>query len=179
MEEIKTLKSDENSPLFDKSHMFHKCFRTDQRQIRYYALLVVQKAPIEIREINLLEQQVSELLKNAVKHGNQLDPGKSVNVWYRFSEDEAYIIVEDEGEGFQNLEEWNTFNYKRLKCIHEHNFDELDKYVSFRTEKSDSNDGGNALFAAMEYWNIGMVYNNKRNAVAVGKKFERSRPLSL
>lgn len=46
-------------------------------------------------------------------------------------------------------------------------------YVSWRTERSDTYDGGNALFAALEYWNLGVVYSNARNAVAVGKTFAR------
>ena len=46
-------------------------------------------------------------------------------------------------------------------------------YVSFRTMKSDDQDGGNALFAALEYWNGGFVYNGKRNAVAMLKKYQQ------
>ena len=46
-------------------------------------------------------------------------------------------------------------------------------YVSWRTERSDTYDGGNALFAALEYWNRGVVYSSGRNAIAVGKKFPR------
>ena len=49
---------------------------------------------------------------------------------------------------------------------------ELSNYVSFRTKESDSQDGGNALFAALEYWNGGFVYNGKRNAVAMLKKYQ-------
>ena len=63
-----------DSPLFQKKGMFHKKFASDFRQISYYTLVVVQKAPPEIKEINLLEQQISELIKNAVKHGNKRDP---------------------------------------------------------------------------------------------------------
>jgi serine/threonine-protein kinase RsbW len=70
---------------------------------------------------------------------------------------------------------WNDFNRKRIQCLQERNFDELDNFVSFRTERSDEHDGGNALFAAMEYWDQGMVYNDKKNAVAVGKHFEKKR----
>lgn len=171
----KELRSDESSPLFDKTNMFYKKFPSDQRQIRYFALVIVQKAPPEIQEINLLEQQISELLKNAVKHGNKNDPSRSVHVWYYFTNDEARLIVEDEGDGFKGLEEWNDFNRKRVECLAKRNFDELDNYVSFRTPHSDEHDGGNALFAALEYWNEDMVYNDKRNAVAVGKKFPKKR----
>lgn len=170
---VKELKVDEKSALFDKTNMFYKGFPSDQRQIRYFALVIVQKAPPEIQEINLLEQQISELLKNAVKHGNRNDPSKSVHVWYSFTTDQARLIVQDEGEGFQHLEEWNEFNRKRLACLQERNFDELDNYVSYRTEESDEHDGGNALFAALEYWNDGMVYNGDRNAVAVSRRFAK------
>jgi serine/threonine-protein kinase RsbW len=107
--EAKQLIVDGDHRLFDKTNMFYKKFASDQRQIRYFALVVVQKAPPEIHEINLLEQQISELLKNAVKHGNRNDPGKSIHVWYSFSQEEARLIVEDEGDGFQNLEMWNDF----------------------------------------------------------------------
>mgnify|MGYP006052180869 FL=1 len=44
---------------------------------------------------------------------------------------------------------------------------------SFKTKESDSQDGGNALFAALEYWNGGFVYNGKRNAVAMLKKYQQ------
>jgi serine/threonine-protein kinase RsbW len=173
--EAKQLIVDGDHRLFDKTNMFYKKFASDQRQIRYFALVVVQKAPPEIHEINLLEQQISELLKNAVKHGNRNDPSKSIHVWYSFSKEEARLIVEDEGDGFKDLEIWNEFNRKRIQCLQERNFDELDNFVSFRTDRSDEHDGGNALFAAMEYWDQGMVYNDKKNAVAVGKHFEKKR----
>ena len=85
----------------------------------------------------------------------------------------AHIIVQDEGEGFQDLEKWNEFNRKRLECLHNNDFMQLADYVSFRTKESDSQDGGNALFAALEYWNGGFVYNGKRNAVAMLKKYQQ------
>ena len=50
-------------------NMLKKEFPSDFRQIRYFTLLIVQSAPTEIKELNLLEQQISEVIKNAVKHG--------------------------------------------------------------------------------------------------------------
>jgi len=173
--EYKAIKIDENSKLFDKSSMFYKEFPSDFRQIRYFTLLVVQKAPPEIKEINLLEQQVSELIKNAVKHGNHMDPDKKVKVWYFFDRYSAHLIVEDEGEGFKELEKWNEFNRKRTECFLKQDFENMAEYVSFITETSDENDGGNALFAAVEYWNQGVVFNNKKNCVAVKKKYPQKR----
>lgn len=172
-QELKELRSDENDPLFDKTNMLKKEFPSDFRQIRYFTLLIVQSAPTEIKELNLLEQQISEVIKNAVKHGNHCDINKKVTVWYSFSPTHAHIIVQDEGEGFQDLEKWNEFNKKRLECLHNNDFMQLADYVSFRTKESDSQDGGNALFAALEYWNGGFVYNGKRNAVAMLKKYQQ------
>ncbi len=175
MDTIIELKADGSSELFDKTNMLFKEFPSDFRQIRYFTLLIVQSAPPEIKELNLLEQQISEIIKNAVKHGNRSDIAKKVRVWYSFTSEEARLIAEDEGEGFQGLEQWNEFNRKRLQCLHDQNFEQLGDYVSFRTERSDDHDGGNALFAALEYWNGGFVFNDKRNAVAVKKNFPKRR----
>lgn len=170
---VKQIQINGNSPLFDTSDMFYKEFPSDFRQIRYFTLLIVQKAPMEIKELNLLEQQISEVIKNAVKHGNKSDPSKIVKVWYKFSREEARIIVEDEGPGFKNIEEWNDFNQKRMECVQKDDFSELARYVSYRGITSDETDGGNALFAAVEYWNGGYVFSEKRNKVAAQKIFPR------
>ncbi len=175
MEQIKEIRVDRASPLFDTSGMFHKTFPSDFRQIRYFTLLVVQKAPAEIKEINLLEQQISELIKNAVKHGNKCDPQKSVQVWFQFSDDSARLVVQDEGKGFARLEEWNQFNRRRTECFQNQDFEQMARYVSFVTPDSDEHDSGNALFAALEYWDGGVVYNDARNCVAVAKSFPRRR----
>jgi len=175
MNPIKDLRADGSDPLFDKTNMLYKEFPSDLRQIRYFTLLIVQSAPLEIKEINLLEQQISEIIKNAVKHGNNCDLNKKVRVWYSFSSTHAHLIVEDEGQGFKDLEKWNDFNRKRLECLYQQDFEHLGSYVSFRTSKSDEQDGGNALFAALEYWNGGFVYNQKRNGVAMLKKYPQRR----
>jgi anti-sigma regulatory factor (Ser/Thr protein kinase) len=161
------------SELLDTDELFYKEFPSDIRQVRFFTLLVVQKAPAEIKEFNLLEQQISELIKNAVKHGNKMDSEKKVKVWFRFTKDRAHVVVQDEGEGFQDIEKWNHFNEERMRHLREENFERLADYVSYRTEASDDTDGGNALFAALEYWNGGVVFNKDRNAIAVLKLFPR------
>ncbi len=175
LSDIKEIRVNENSPLFDKTGMLFKEFPSDYRQIRYFTLLIVQSAPLEIKEINLLEQQISEVIKNAVKHGNQCDLAKKVKVWYSFDSTHAHLIVQDEGPGFKDLEQWNDFNRKRLEILSAQDFEKLADFVSFRTAKSDDNDGGNALFAALEYWNGGFVFNDARNAVAMLKKYPQKK----
>ena len=172
-EDLKLLRSDDNDPLFDKTNMLKKEFPSDFRQIRYFTLLIVQAAPAEIKDVNLLEQQISEMIKNAVKHGNKCDINKKVTVWYSFSPTHAHIIVQDEGEGFKELEKWNEFNQNRSRALMEQNFEELSKYASYHTQTSDQQDGGNALFAALEYWDGGFVYNGKKNAVAMLKRYQQ------
>jgi len=173
MDTIPTILVDGNSPLLKKEGLFHKEFPSDLRQVRYFALLLIQKAPPSIREVNLLEQQISELLKNAIKHGNRMDKNKKVKVWFTFSEEEAHVIVQDEGEGFRDIEKWNEFNRKRVQCFLNRNYEEMAQYVSYRTEKSDDTDGGNALFAALEYWNGGVVFDSSCTTVGVKKIFTR------
>jgi len=174
-DELKKIEIDNNHPLMNKDGMFLKEFNSDFRQIRYFTLLIVQKAPPAIKGINLLEQQISEMIKNAVKHGNGCDINKKIKVWYSFSETEARIIVEDEGPGFNAIGEWNKFNEERQACLQANDFEKLADYVAYTTENSDENDGGNALFAAVEYWNEGVVFTEKANCVAMGKTFDKER----
>ncbi len=165
------LQCDEQNPLFDKTHLQYKCFESDYNKVRYYTLLLLQSAPSQITERDLLEQQISEMIKNAIKHGNNCDIHKNIHVWFSFSPIHAHLIIEDEGEGFQEMERWNDFNKNRLESIENKNFERLEHYVSFKTQRSDKFDGGNALFAALEYWNEGLILNNKRNALAMYRTF--------
>jgi hypothetical protein len=172
------IKVDSASPLFDKTGLEYQEFPSDYTRIRFYAMLLVRSAPQGMGETNLLEQQVSEIIKNAVKHGNKNDVTKKVRIWHKFTPDMARLIVEDEGDGFKELETWNAFNRERRRQVCKRDYDELGQYVSFRSDVSDEFDGGNALFAALEYWDAGMAFNEKRNAVAMKKLFRPQRGVS-
>jgi hypothetical protein len=161
------IKTDNTSPLFDKTGLEYREFPSDYSRIRLYARQVAESAPQDPGEVRLLEQQISEIIKNAIIHGNKNNVEKKVRIWHRFTPKMARLIVEDEGEGFKDLESWNDFHRERSQCING-DYDELMNYVSFR---GDASDGGNALFAAVEYWDAGMVFNEKRNAVAMKKLF--------
>ena len=163
---------DDNSPLFNKEGLEYKEFPSDYAKIRFFTVLLVSQAPSSIKEANILEQQVSELVRNGIIHGNKYDPQKIIKTWYSFSNKEARLIVEDQGEGFKEIKEWNDFNSKRLECLQKQDFKQLENYVSFHSKNSSDNDGGNALFAALEYWNAGLVFNAKGNTVAAKKIFD-------
>lgn len=169
---VRQLRVDPDSPLFDTTGMYHKAFKLDLSQVRRLANLIAQKAPTHLRDINILEQQISELIKNAVRHGNQNDPSKEVKIWFHFADDSARLIVEDEGPGFQKLEEWNEFYRQKVEAYQKQDFERLMDYLAFRTEDSTEHDGGNAMMAAVEYWNRGVVFNERRNCVAVMRSFQ-------
>jgi serine/threonine-protein kinase RsbW len=169
----------ENHSLFDKTGMFYKEFTSDFRLVRYNTRLLIQKAPPFIRDYNLMEQQISEIIKNAVTHGNKRDPEKIVKVWYLYAEETVRFIIEDEGEGFQELDSWNEFNKKKDELYYQKDFLRMADYVSFRGKNSTTEDGGNALFAAVEYWNLGMVFNSRKNTVALGRRIRNENGLML
>lgn len=153
---------DDNNEFFQTKGMYYKEFPSLYNQIRAFALFIVQKAPESFKEINLLEQQVSEVIKNAIKHGNRCIPSKKIRVWYEFDEEKrkTRIIVQDEGAGFKDVDKWNDFFKKRQEAFNNGDFEEMLKYAAFKTERSDEDDGGNALFAAVEYWNGGYGVNS-------------------
>ncbi len=168
---IRQILIDDASPFFDSRGMYHKSFNLDLSQVRRLANLIAQRAPTHLHDINILEQQISELLKNAVRHGNRNDPKKAVKVWFLFTDTTARLIVEDEGSGFQRIEEWNEFYRHKIEAYRSKDFDQMMQYLSFRTENSTENDGGNAMMAAVEYWNEGVIFNSQRNRVAVMRSF--------
>jgi anti-anti-sigma factor len=170
-EDVKQIRVDGKDPLFDTTDMYHKTFYIDLSQVRRLSNLIAQEAPKHIQEINMLEQQISEIIKNGVRHGNRNDRNKALKVWFSFSDHQARLIVEDEGEGFQQIEMWNEFYRKKIECYRNNDFEEMMNYLAFRTEDSTETDGGNAMFAAIEYWNGGLVFNDTRNAVAVRRLF--------
>jgi len=162
--------TDEQNELFDAKGMKYIEFPSDFSKIRVYTAQVLEKTPPSFLEGNLLHQQLSEIIKNGIKHGNHSNPDKKIKIWYDLRK-RARFIIEDEGEGFINLDEWNDFFFKRQKALYEGDFDNFLKLASYRGPNSDSTDGGNSLIAALEYWNGGMIYNERRNKVGVVRWF--------
>jgi serine/threonine-protein kinase RsbW len=163
---VRKLIVDDRNELFDAQGMKLIEFPSDLSKVRDYATEVLRSCPPKFLEENLLEQQLSELIKNGIKHGNGSDPSKTLRVWYDLRK-RARFIVEDEGAGFQALDDWNEFFRHRQTALWNEDFDAFLDLASYRGPHSDESDGGNSLIAALEYWNGGMIYNGRRNKVGV------------
>lgn len=160
----------ENDPVWNVQGLKYKDFFSDYSMVRKYADTVLSEVfPEEKSRATLLHLQVSEFIKNAVRHGNKMDESKKVKVWYGLEEGRFRLIVEDEGKGFKSLNKWNAFNCKRNRYIKEQNLEKILKHASFRTADSHEDDGGNFLFSALEYWDSGVIFNRRKNRIAVVK----------
>jgi serine/threonine-protein kinase RsbW len=54
----------------------------------------------EEREVFSIKLALEEALVNAIKHGNQMDRSKKVNIRYHIQSDRFDIVIVDEGRGF-------------------------------------------------------------------------------
>ena len=167
---IRKLIVDEYNELFDAQGMKYIEFKSVFVNIRKYCAVILKDCPEKFMEGNLLEQQLSELLKNGIKHGNKCEPGKKIRVWYDLRK-RARFIVEDEGNGFNCLESWNDFYRKRQEALFVQDYDLFLSLANYRGPDSDEQDGGNSLIAALEFWNGGMIYNEAKNKVGVVRWF--------
>lgn len=52
------------------------------------------------RDVFGVRLALEEALVNAIKHGNKMDPDKSVHVWWRVDEEHVRVVIEDQGPGF-------------------------------------------------------------------------------
>lgn len=171
---VRKLIVDEHNELFDAQGMRYAEFPSDYGRIRDYAAAVLVDCPEAFLEDGLLEQQLSEIIKNGIKHGNGCDPDRKLRVWFDLRK-RARFIVEDEGEGFTDLDSWNDFYRRRQLALYRQDFDEFLELASYRGPKSGPDDGGNSLFAALDYWNGGMIYNAAKNKVGVVRWFGSGR----
>jgi hypothetical protein len=167
---VRQLIVDERNQLFDAQGMRFAEFPSDFSRVREFTALVLADCPEQFKEGNLLEQQLSEIIKNGIKHGNHNDPRKKLRVWYDLRK-RARFIVEDEGRGFDVLDDWNEFYRKRQTALFEEDFDAFLALASYRGPDSDEEDGGNSLIAALEYWNGGTIFNDRKNKIGVVRWF--------
>ncbi len=167
---VRKLIVDEYNELFDAQGMKFLEFQSDFSKIRTYSARVLSGCPHQFLEDGLLDQQLSEIIKNGIKHGNKCDPSKKIRIWYDLRK-RVRFIVEDEGEGFAELDDWNVFYRRRQEALAAEDFERFLELAGYRGPHSDEHDGGNSLIAALEFWNGGMGFNGKKNKIGVVRWF--------
>jgi len=70
------------------------------REIECEILSHCEKQQFGEEDLFAVKLALEEALVNAVKHGNKLDPSKTVRVLYHISPQRADITIEDQGTGF-------------------------------------------------------------------------------
>jgi serine/threonine-protein kinase RsbW len=70
------------------------------REVQRQILASVEKHHFDTQSAFAIKLALEEALINAIKHGNRLDPSKSVHVRARVTDKLAEIIIEDQGPGF-------------------------------------------------------------------------------
>jgi hypothetical protein len=165
------------SELLNKTGYNYLEFESNIYAVKFYALLIIQNIPNYVPEQVLLKQQISELLSNAIIHGNNNESQKKIHIWFNYITDIFSLIIQDEGNGFHNIEEWNEWCKQRREYINTNKLYQHPQYLTYNKNKlyhthlESSYLNGTALFAAVEYWNCGVVYTEKGNTVAVRKDF--------
>lgn len=64
----------------------------------------VQAQNYSDNDLFAIKLALEEAMINAIKHGNRLDPTKSVKVTAKVTHDQVEITVEDEGDGFDRAD---------------------------------------------------------------------------
>jgi len=70
------------------------------RKVQDRIIGVMEKLGYPMRDVFAVRLALEEALVNAIKHGNRMDPSKSVKVECKIAEDRVQIAIEDEGPGF-------------------------------------------------------------------------------
>jgi serine/threonine-protein kinase RsbW len=73
---------------------------SEARRVQHDIKEALQTARYGERDIFSIELALEEALVNAIKHGNQLDPGKRVHIVYTVTPDRFDVKITDEGPGF-------------------------------------------------------------------------------
>ena len=76
---------------------------TAARQVEQHLItrLRDQQCPKDV--LFAIRLALEEALSNAIKHGNRLDPNKTVTVKFSVTPDELRIVITDQGPGFNPL----------------------------------------------------------------------------
>jgi serine/threonine-protein kinase RsbW len=123
----------------------------EARRVQEQIEQLLQTAPLlHDRDLFSIKLALEEALVNAIKHGNQYDRNKKVDISYAVLADRFVIHITDEGEGFDPL-------------------DVPDPTAIENLERS----CGRGLML-MKYYMSEVNYNDRGNSVTMAKLFEQN-----
>ena len=70
------------------------------REVQEQIVSGMEQRGFSPRDVFGVRLALEEALVNAIKHGNRMDPDKSVQIDWTLSESGVRVVIEDEGEGF-------------------------------------------------------------------------------
>lgn len=70
------------------------------REVQEQIVAGMEQRGFSPRDVFGVRLALEEALVNAIKHGNRMDPNKSVQIDWTLSESGVRVVIEDEGEGF-------------------------------------------------------------------------------
>ncbi|MBI1313270.1 ATP-binding protein [bacterium] len=70
------------------------------REVQEQIVAGMEQRGFSPRDVFGVRLALEEALVNAIKHGNRMDPAKSVQIDWSLSDSEVHIVIEDEGGGF-------------------------------------------------------------------------------
>ncbi len=70
------------------------------REVQEQIVSGMEQRGFSPRDVFGVRLALEEALVNAIKHGNRMDPNKSVQIDWTLSESGVRVVIEDEGEGF-------------------------------------------------------------------------------
>jgi serine/threonine-protein kinase RsbW len=95
--------ADGAAPDPDGTTRIWRSFKSDfalARDVQRLILEAVVRHRFDAQSTFAIKLALEEAFVNAVKHGNKLDPAKQVHVESTITDEQAEIIIEDEGPGF-------------------------------------------------------------------------------
>ncbi len=77
---------------------------SEGRLVQERIVQLLEQRNYPMRDVFGVRLALEEALVNAIKHGNRMDPNKTVRIECQVLEDKVRITIEDEGEGFNASE---------------------------------------------------------------------------
>ncbi len=74
---------------------------TDGLSVQETLIGLMEAFEYSLRDVFAMRLSLEEAITNAIRHGNQLDPQKTVQICCRIDDQRMEVVVTDEGAGFK------------------------------------------------------------------------------